>query len=251
MLFMRKENPIGLRLLVLTIVLTLPVCTGSLFPEPCEAGGPFALYAESVRARAEKVVAAAGPGKEEEFGKQVRLLRKEMHAYGILSLNSVADLVYEKAVREGWKRDGAPFLRAVADVAPLSVPMWGWLVKEDLLGGRMQDLVRDFDGMVGAVRRFGPALLGYASWLISFLAAAVCWFAVWASIALFLRARPSLESDIGRFRRFRAGDRRLHLAGPFRRLPAPGGDPDDDHRDSIAGGPAGRRERPAFPEAVD
>ncbi|HBO70704.1 MAG TPA: hypothetical protein DD658_11555 [Deltaproteobacteria bacterium] len=202
---MRKENPIGLRLLVLTIVLTLPVCIGSLFPEPCEAGGPFASYAESVRARAEKVVAAAGPGKEEELGKQVRLLRKEMHAYGILSLNSVADLVYEKAVGEGWKRDGAPFLRAVADVAPLSVPMWAWLVKEDLLGGRMQDLVRDFDGMVGAVRRFGPALLGYASWLISFLAAAVCWFAVWASIALFLRARPSLESDIGRFFRFPGG----------------------------------------------
>lgn len=203
---MRKENPIGLRLPVLTVLLTLLAGTGFLFPRPCEAGGDFSLYAESVRVQAEKVVAAAGPGKEKELEQQVRLLRKEMHAYGILSLNAVADLVYQRAHQERWDREGTASMRVVADVAPLSVPMWAWLVKEDLFAGRMQDLLRDFDGLAGAAQRFGPALLGCASWLISFLAAAVCWFAAWASIALFLRARPSLESDIGRMFRFPGGD---------------------------------------------
>ncbi|MGB3398575.1 MAG: tetratricopeptide repeat protein, partial [Candidatus Deferrimicrobiaceae bacterium] len=63
------------------------------------------------------------------------------------------------------------------------------------------EFVSDFQGMWGALRGFGPALLGHAAWVISFGAAAVCWFVVWVSIALFLRARPSLELDIARLAR--------------------------------------------------
>jgi tetratricopeptide (TPR) repeat protein len=179
------------------------------FPGACEAADPFRGYAEPVRSLAAQVVEAAGPGGEEELARRVRLLGTAMHAQGILSLNGIPDLVFERAVREGWKGEVTPSLRRVAGVAPLSVQLWAWLVKEDVLALRPNALVHDLRGLAGSVRRFGPALPGCASWLISFLAAAICWFAAWASIALFLRARPSLESDIARL-----------FKGPYRAYPA-------------------------------
>jgi len=206
MKFMRKRNPIFLRAVFVAGFLSALLCTGWLFPTRCEAADPFAPYAEPVRIQAGRVVSAAAPGKETELFREVRLLRKSMHAAGILSLNAVADLVYERAEREGWKQEAGPSLRVVSDVSSLSVPMWAWLVTDDLFHARFDELVRDFNSLGGAVRRFGPALLGHASWLMSFLAAAVCWFAVWASIVLFLRARPSLEADLARVLRFPSGD---------------------------------------------
>lgn len=209
---MRKENPIFLRTFLLVAGWSLLLCPGWLDSARCEAADPFAPYAEPVRIQAERVVSTAGPGKEAELSREVRLLRKTMHAAGILSLNAVAEQVYERALREGWKPEAVPSLRVVSDVSPLSVPMWAWLVMEDLSHARFDSLARDFQSLAGAVRRFGPALLGYASWLMSFLAAAICWFAVWASIALFLRARPSLEADLARVFRFSAGDYLAALA---------------------------------------
>lgn len=203
---MRKGNPIFLRAFLVAVLLPAFLCPGWLRPARCEAADPFAPYSEPVRIQAGRVVSAAGPGKEVELSREVQRLRKTMHAAGILSLNAVADQVYERAKREGWKRESVPSLRVVSDVSALSVPMWAWLVTEDLVHARFDALVRDFDSLAGSVRRFGPALLGYASWLISFLAAAICWFAVWSSIALFLRARPSLEADLARILRFPSGD---------------------------------------------
>jgi hypothetical protein len=124
-----------------------------------------------------------------------------MHGLGILSLNAIPDLLFERAVREGWKKEATPLLRAVREVAPFSVPMWAWLVKEDLFHLNLPEFTQDLDGLTGSLHRFGPALVGYAAWLISFLSAAGCWFVIWGSLSLFLRARPSLEGDILRFLR--------------------------------------------------
>lgn len=204
-------NPIFLRTCLATGFLSTLLCAGCLFTPRCEAADPFAPYADPVRIQAGRVVTAAGPGKETELSREVRLLRRKMHATGILSLNAVADQVYERAVREGWKQESAPSLRVVSDISSLSVSMWARLVVEDLSHVRFDALFRDFEHLAGSVRRFGPALLGYASWMTSFLSAAICWFAVWASIALFLRARPSLEADLARILRFPSAD---YLAAP-------------------------------------
>lgn len=209
---MRKDAPIILRTFLSTIFLSAFLCPAVLCPTPCDAADLFAPYAEPVRIQAGRVVAAAGPGKEVALSREVRLLRKAMHAAGILSLNGVADQVYGRSMREGWGQEAVSSLRVVSDVSALSVPMWAWLVKEDLSNARFDLLVRDFDSLAGSVRRFGPALLGYAAWLMSFLAAAICWFAVWGSIALFLRARPSLEADLARILRFPSGDYLAALA---------------------------------------
>jgi len=209
---MRRGNPIFLRAVLSTGFLSLFLFSGGICPALCDAADPFAQYAEPVRIQAGRVVSIAGPGKETELFREVRLLRKAMHAAGILSLNAVADRVFERAEREGWKQEAGPSLRVVSDVSALSVPMWAWLAKEDLLHARFDELARDFESLGGSVRQFGPALLGYASWLMSFLAASICWFAVWASIALFLRARPSLEADLARILRFPFGDYLAALA---------------------------------------
>lgn len=166
------------------------------FLREAEAKDFFPGYPVVVSAQAERVVAAARPEKEADFAKEVRLLRIRMHEMGILSINALPDLIFERAVREGWKKEAAPVFRAMREVSPFSVPMWAWLVKDDLVSGNFPDLFQDLYGLSGALRRFGPALLGYASWLISFLSAAGCWFALWGSVALFLRARPSLEGDL-------------------------------------------------------
>lgn len=209
---MRRGNPIFLRAVLSAGFLSALLFAGGARPAYSDQTDPFAPYAEPVRIQAARVVSTAGPGKETELFREVRLLRKSMHSAGILSMNAVVDQVYEKAAREGWKREAGPSLRVVSDVSPLSVPMWALLVTDDLIHARFDAVVRDFDSLAGSVRRFGPALLGYASWLLSFLAAAVCWFAVWASVALFLRARPSLEADLARIFRFPSGDYLAALA---------------------------------------
>jgi tetratricopeptide (TPR) repeat protein len=171
------------------------------FPPAVEARDLFPGYPDAVRMQAERVVAIAGPGKEPALAKEVRLLRIRMHGLGILSMNAIPDLIFERAVREGWKKDAAPLLRAVREVAPFSVPMWAWLVKEDILHLNLPDFTQDLDGLSGSLTRFAPALVGYAVWLISFFSAAGCWFVVWGSISLFLRARPSMEGDLQRLLR--------------------------------------------------
>lgn len=178
---------------MIVVVLLILVCA---FPAPCLGGEPFAGYAPEVGAQARRVVEAAASGKEKELAKEVRGLRKRMYARGILSINAIPDLVFRRADREGWKNDLAARFRLIAEVSPLSPQMWAWMVREDLRRFRVGDFFYDMDGLSGALRRFGPALVGYAAWLLSFASAAACWFAVWTAVALFLRARPSLESDI-------------------------------------------------------
>jgi len=203
---MRKGISIFSRRVLPGAFLALFLLPGWVFPPECDASDPFASYAKPVRILAERVVSTAGPGREAELSREVRSLRKEMHVAGILSLNGIADRVYERASREGWIPEVTPSLRVVSDVSSLSVSMWAWLATEDLFHGRFDAAAHDFRSLTGAVRRFGPALLGYASWWISFLSAAICWFALWASLALFLRARPSLEADLGRILRFPSGE---------------------------------------------
>ena len=169
------------------------------FPRAACARDRFPGYPAAVGAQAERVVSIAGPGMEATLAAEARLLRIRMHGLGILSMNAIPDHLFAKAVREGWKNEATSALRAVREVAPLSVPMWAWLVKEDLLHLRLSDLLQDVDGLAGSMGRFGPALIGYAAWLVSFLSAAGCWFVIWGSISLFLRARPSLEGDFQRF----------------------------------------------------
>ncbi len=179
-------------------VLVLAALFLSVSPGPAAAGDRLAGYTPAVRDQAARVVAAAAPGSIPDLEKQVRALRKLMYAQGILSINAIPDLVFERAVREGWRNQVAGPLRIVTAVAPLSAPMWALLVKDDLTEARLDDVPRDFEGLGGAMRQFAPAMLGYGAWLASYLAAATCWFVAWASIALFLRARPALESDLSR-----------------------------------------------------
>ena len=170
-------------------------------PGRCVAEDFFPGYAPEVRSQAERVVEAADPGKNKELVNEVRRLRKRMYAHGILSINAIPDRVFRSAAKGGWKDGIASRFRVIAEVSPLSVQMWAWMVKEDILRIRMGELVSDFQGMWGALWEFGPALLGHAALIISFAAATACWFVVWISMALFLRARPSLELDIARVAR--------------------------------------------------
>ena len=190
-----SSDCVGPSLAIIPVVLVLLVLA---FPGHCEAGDPFPGYAPEVSAQAQRVVQAAGPGLEKELAGEVRRLRKRMYAHGILSINAIPDLVFRRATQEGWKDSLAPSFRIVTEVSPLSGQMWAWLVKEDILRLRLVDLFPDLEGFSGALWGFGPALLGYAAWLISYASAAACWFVVLISISLFLRARPSLELDIGR-----------------------------------------------------
>ncbi len=173
----------------------------SSFPGRCGAEEFFAGYAPEVGVQAQRVVEAAGPGKEKELAEEVRRLRKRMYFHGVLSINAIPNMVFRRAVQEGWKNDIASSFRVVAEVSPLSAQMWAWMVKDDILGFRFAGLPEDVRGLSGALKGFGPALLGYAAWVIAFGSAATCWFVVWTAVALFLRARPSLESDIGRILR--------------------------------------------------
>ncbi len=176
-------------LLAAAICLAFPAFAADLLP----------AYPENISALGTKVVEAAGPGKEKAVADAVRKLRIAMHSQGILSINAIPDLIFQRAAAEGWKKEAGPSLRAVKGIAPFSVPMWAWLVKEDVLTLNLESFLQDAEGFSGALRRFGPAQVGYAIWLLSFLSAAAGWFVVWSSLSLFLRARPSLEGDVQRF----------------------------------------------------
>jgi len=159
---------------------------------------PLQGYPGEVGARAARVVAAAAPGNGRVLAEEVRALRKAMLARGIVSINALPDIVFRRAEREGWAGEAEPVLRALATVSALSVPLWAWLVKEDAVHLRIGAAVDDAAALAGAVRRFGPALVGYAAWALSYFSAAACWFAVWAGAALFLRSRSCLEHDLWR-----------------------------------------------------
>ncbi|MDP2658688.1 MAG: hypothetical protein Q8O78_09785 [Candidatus Deferrimicrobium sp.] len=148
--------------------------------------------------QAVRVVEAAGPGKGEALEREVRALRRAMFDHAILSMNAVPDRIFDRAAREGWKRRSYESLRAVARVAPLSVPLWAWLAREDAVRFRLEEFLSDVNGLSGALRQYGPGLLGYVVWLVLFASASACWFAVWASLNLLLRARPALTSDVAR-----------------------------------------------------
>ncbi|MEK7365768.1 MAG: tetratricopeptide repeat protein [Candidatus Deferrimicrobiota bacterium] len=148
--------------------------------------------------QAVRVVEAAGPGKGEALEREVRALRRAMFDHAILSMNAVPDRIFDRAAREGWKRKAYESLRAVARVAPLSVPLWSWLVREDAARFRLEEFLSDIDGLSGAFRQYGPGLLGCVVWIVLFASASACWFAVWASLNLLLRARPALTSDVAR-----------------------------------------------------
>lgn len=198
---MRIEPHKGRGLLSLAAVLPFLFFLLLTIPGRCVAEDFFPGYAPEVRSQAERVVEAAGPGTDKELVNEVRRLRKRMYAHGILSINAIPDRVFRRAEKGGWKDKIASRFRVIAEVSPLSVQMWAWMVKEDILRLRVGELVSDFEGMWGAVWGFGPAFLGHAAWIISYFAATACWFVVWISIALFMRARPSLELDIARVAR--------------------------------------------------
>jgi hypothetical protein len=144
------------------------------------------------------VVEAAGPGKGEALEREVRALRRAMFENAILSMNAVPDRIFDRAVREGWKRGLYESMRAVTRVAPLSVPLWSWLAWEDVARFRLEELFFDIEGLWGALREYAPGLLGNAVWLVLFASASACWFAIWASVNLLLRALPALTSDVAR-----------------------------------------------------
>ncbi|MHB1012025.1 MAG: hypothetical protein ACYC37_03855 [Desulfobacteria bacterium] len=158
----------------------------------------FSGYPGAVREQAVRVVEAAGPGRGEALEREVRALRRAMFDHAILSVNAIPDRIFDRAAREGWKRRSYESLRAVTRVAPLSVPLWSWLAWEDAARFRLEEFLFDVEGLTGAIRNYGPGLLGYAVWLVLFASASACWFAVWASLNLLLRVRPALTSDVAR-----------------------------------------------------
>jgi tetratricopeptide (TPR) repeat protein len=159
-------------------------------------GDPLAGYPGTIRDQARRVVQAATPVPNDSFRQEVRLLRKRMFDHGIVSLNVLPDLVFERARHDGWKRQAGGALREMTRVAPLSVPLWAWLVREDVLRFALDRFLADVEGLAGAAREFAPALPGYAEWILLVASAAACWFAAWASIALLLRARTALTADV-------------------------------------------------------
>src|SRR5512140_84006 len=169
-----------------------------LVPSRLAAADLFSGYPEAVREQAVRVVEAAGPGKGEALEREVRALRRAMFDHAILSMNALPDRIFERAVRDGWKHQSYESLRAVARVAPLSVPLWTWLAWEDAGRFRPEELLSDVEGLSGALRQYTPGLFGYAVWLVMFASASASWFAVWTAFNLLLRARPALTSDIAR-----------------------------------------------------
>ncbi|HSQ15093.1 MAG TPA: hypothetical protein VLQ94_02150, partial [Candidatus Binatia bacterium] len=144
------------------------------------------------------MVDAAGPGTGEALEGEVRALRRALFENAILSMNAVPDRIFDRAVREGWKRGSYESMRAVTRVAPLSAPLWAWLAWEDVARFRLPEFLFDIQGLWGALREYAPGLLGNAVWLVLFASASACWFAIWASVNLLLRALPALTSDVAR-----------------------------------------------------
>jgi hypothetical protein len=172
-------------------------------PASASAAEPFPGYPRNVREQALRVVGAATPAPTEAFAREVLSLRKLMLDHGILSLNAIPDLVFERAVKEGWARQAYGALRETTRVAPLSVPLWAWLAREDAARFAPDRFLSDVEGLAGAARAFAPALPGFAAWLMLIVSAAAFWFAAWASVSLLLRARTPLTADVSRlFRNF-------------------------------------------------
>ncbi len=169
-----------------------------LVPPRLAAADPFPGYPEAVREQAIRVVEAAGPGNGEALEREVRALRRAMFDNAILSMNAVPDRIFDRAARGGWTRGSYESMRAVTRVSPLSVPLWSWLVWGDAARFRLEELLFDVKGLSGALRQYGPGLIGYAVWLVLFLSASACSFAIWASLNLLLRALPALTSDVAR-----------------------------------------------------
>lgn len=169
-----------------------------LDPSRLDAADLFPGYPASVRQQAIRVVEAAGPGKGETLEPEVRALRRAMFEHSILSVNAIPDRIFERAAREGWKSRSYDSMRAVARVAPLSVPLWSWLAREDMARFRLEEFLFDVEGLWGALRQYGPGLLGYVVWLVLFASASACWFAIWASINLLMRALPAMTLDVAR-----------------------------------------------------
>ena len=147
------------------------------------------------------MVEAAGPGKGEALEREVRALRRAMFDRTILSMNDVPDRIFDRATREGWTRRAYESMRAVTRVAPLSIPLWAWLAREDAARFRLEEFLFDAQGLLGALRQYAPGLLGCAVWLVLFASASACWFAIWASLNLLLRALPALALDVARLLR--------------------------------------------------
>jgi len=169
-----------------------------LDPTRLDAADLFPGYPEPVRRQAIRVVEAAGPGNGETLEPEVRALRRAMFDHAILSMNAVPDRIYDRAAREGWKRESYESMRAVTRLAPLSVPLWSWLAWQDVSRARLDEFLFDVKGLAGALHQYGPGLLGYAVWLVLFASASACWFAIWASLNLLLRAIPALTLDVAR-----------------------------------------------------
>jgi tetratricopeptide (TPR) repeat protein len=173
------------------------------FPASGLAAEPFPGYPGVVREQALRVIGAASPVSSEAFAREVRTLRERMFDHGILSMNALPDLVFERAAKEGWKRQAYGALRETTRVAPLSVPLWAWLVREDVVRFTPDRFLSDLEGLAGAARAYAPALPGFAAWLLLLVSATACWFAAWASLSLLLRARTALTADVSRlFRAF-------------------------------------------------
>ena len=167
-------------------------------PSRLAAAELFPGYPISVRQQAIRVVEAARPGNGEGLEREVRALRREMFDHSILSMNAIPDRIFDRAARERWKRGSYESMRAITRVSPLSVPLWSWLVWEDVARFRLEEFLFDVEALWGALRQYGPGLIGYAVWLVLFASASACWFAVWASLNLLLRAFPALTLDVAR-----------------------------------------------------
>jgi len=112
----------------------------------------FPGYPAAVREKAVRVVEAAGPGKGEALELEVRALRRAMFDHAILSMNAVPDRIFDRAAREGWKRESYESMRAVTRVAPLSVPLWSWLAREDASRFRLEGFLFHVEGLSGVFR---------------------------------------------------------------------------------------------------
>lgn len=168
---------------------------------PADARDVFFGLAPEVSAQAEKVVASSDARAGEGLDREVENLRKKMSVRGVLSINEIPDLIITRAGREGWPGEVERSLRAVTPVSALSVPLWVYLVKQDVVGLRFDQVVRDMGMMTKALRMYPPGFIGATAFLISFVSAAGCWFALWVAVSMYLRARPALEADILRFLR--------------------------------------------------
>jgi tetratricopeptide (TPR) repeat protein len=191
----RSRRP-AIIIVFLAVLLALSGVSASVrAAEPAEQ---FPGYPKEVAQQAERVLDSAKPGNESQLKTEVRQLGKKMHARAILSINVLPEKVFLKAKKDGWGTNVTESMRILSEAAPLSVPLWAWLFKEDVVHFRVADAFRDFSGIAGAIRRFGPALMGYGAWLVTYIVALSCWFTAWASICLFMRGRPSLEADLKR-----------------------------------------------------